>query len=183
MRGPQVRFCERRGGATCRAYSTRSAAAVKNVCPPPAAVPPNPEVVPDAKRRRFPLDYKLRVLAEADAAKNNPGAIGALLRRDGLYSSHLVSWRRERDAGVRQALTPKTRGRKPKHDPHQEELERLCPENARLTDALSKAELIIDVQKKWVHCWVGICRRPIRRTKADGRRTLPRFPCWHSGCL
>jgi transposase-like protein len=111
-------------------------------------VPPNPEVVPDAKRRRFPLDYKLRVLAEADAAKNNPGAIGALLRRDGLYSSHLVSWRRERDAGVRQALTPKTRGRKPKHDPHQEELERLRPENARLTDALSKAELIIDVQKK-----------------------------------
>lgn len=131
-----------------RSEADRSAAAVKNVGDLPAAAPPNPEVVADAKRRRFALDYKFRVLAEADAAKDNPGAIGALLRREGLYSSHLVNWRREREAGVRQALSPKTRGRKPKHDPHQEELERLRRENARLTDALSKAELIIDVQKK-----------------------------------
>jgi transposase InsO family protein len=87
-------------------------------------------------------------LAEADAAKNNPGAVGALLRREGLYSSHLVTWRREREAGVRKALAPKTRGPKPKHDPQQEELVHLRRENTRLADALSKAELIIEVQKK-----------------------------------
>ena len=101
MRGPQVRFCERRGGATCRAYSTRSAAAGKTVTPHPAPRSrPDPEVVADAKRRTFTAEYKQRILAEADAAATQPGAIGALLRREGLYSSHLVTWRRERQAGV-----------------------------------------------------------------------------------
>jgi hypothetical protein len=93
MRGPQVRFCERRGGATCRAYSTRSAAAGNTVAPEPPAPPrPDPEVVADAKRRTFTAEYKLRILAEADAAAAQPGAIGALLRREGLYSSLLVTW-------------------------------------------------------------------------------------------
>lgn len=124
----------------------RSGAAGKNS--PSPAPPPNPEVIADAKRRRFTLEYKLRILKEADAAKATPGGVGALLRREGLYSSHLTTWRHEREAGVRQALTPKVRGPKPKHDPQQEELQRLRRENARLTDALSKAELIIDVQKK-----------------------------------
>ena len=89
MRGPQVRFCERRGGATCRAYSTRSTAAGKTVAPNPPR--PNPEVVADAKRRTFTAEYKLRILAEADAAASQPGAIGALQRREGLYSSHLAT--------------------------------------------------------------------------------------------
>src|SRR5450759_2428043 len=79
MRGPQVRFCERRGGATCRAYSTRSAAAGKTVAPEPPAPPRlDPEVVATAKRRTFTAKYKLRILAEADAAAAQPGAIGAL---------------------------------------------------------------------------------------------------------
>lgn len=110
--------------------------------------PPNPEVVPDAKRRRFTTEYKLRILAEVDSAKNRPGAIGALLRRERLYSSHLVTWRRERDAAVEQALTPKKRGPKPKHDLQQAEVARLQRENARLHDELDKARLIIEVQKK-----------------------------------
>ena len=131
-----------------RSEADRSAASAKNVGDPAAPVPPNPEIVPDAKRRRFTLDYKLRILAEADAAKNSPGAIGALLRREGLYSSHLVAWRRERESGARQALTPKTRGPKPKHDPQQAELARLQRENARLSDQLEKARLVIEVQKK-----------------------------------
>ena len=94
------------------------------------------------------MEYKLRMLKEADGARNTPGGVGALLRREGLYSSHLTTWRHERDAAVRQALTPKARGPKPKLDLQQEELRRLRRDNARLTDALSKAELIIEVQKK-----------------------------------
>ena len=92
---------------------------------PPALITPNPEVVPDAKRRIFTLEYKLRILREAEAAKQTPGGVGALLRREGLYSSHLTTWRKEREAGGREALKPKTRGPKPKHDPQQQELERL----------------------------------------------------------
>lgn len=128
-----------------RSEADRSAVPVKTAGEPPA---PNAEVVADAKRRAFTLEYKLRILAEADAARATPGGVGALLRREGLYSSHLATWRRERETGMRQALTPKTRGPKPKHDPQQEELHKLRRENERLTDALRKAELIIEVQKK-----------------------------------
>ena len=96
--------------------------------------PPNPEVVAGAKRRRFTMEYKLRILKQADAAKEASGGVGALLRREGLYSSHLTIWRQERDAAVRQALPPKTRGRKPQLDPQQEEevrRSRLPPQFAR----------------------------------------------------
>src|SRR5450756_1996632 len=146
MRGPQVRFCERRGGATCRAYSTRSAAAGKAVAPAPPR--PDPEVVANAKRRSFTAEYKLRILAEADAAAAQPGAIGALQRREGLYSSHLVTWRRERQAGILKGLTPHKRGPKSKWNPQEEEMQKLRRENQRLTEQLRKAEIIIDVQKK-----------------------------------
>ena len=149
MRGPQVRFCERRGGATCRAYSTRSAAAGKTVAPQPPTLPrPDPEVVADAKRRTFTAEYKLRILDEADAAATQPGAIGSLLRREGLYSSHLVTWRRERQAGILKGLTPHKRGPKTKRNPQEEEIQKLRRENQRLTEELRKAEIIIDVQKK-----------------------------------
>jgi len=149
MRGPQVRFCERRGGATCRTYSTRSVAAGKTVAPePPAPARPDPEVVADAKRRTFTAQYKQRILAEADAASAQPGAIGALLRREGLYSSHLVTWRRERQAGIVQGLSPQRRGPKCKSSPLQEENQKLRQENQRLTEELRKAEIVIDVQKK-----------------------------------
>lgn len=134
---------------TCRAYSTRSGEAGKTVAPePPAPTPPNPEVVPIAKRRAFTADYKLGILAEADAAAANPGAIGALLRREGLYSSHLVTWRRERQSGMLKGLTPRKRGPKCKRNPQQEENQKLRRENQRLTEELRKAAIVIDVQKK-----------------------------------
>jgi len=75
-------------------------------------------------------------------------AIGALLRREGLYSSHLTTWRRQRTLGERQALAPKKRGRKPTANPLAEENRKLRADNARLSRRLEQAELIIDVQKK-----------------------------------
>jgi transposase len=108
---------------------------------------PDPEVVAQAKRRRFTGEYKQRILAETDQAKGS-GGIGLLLRREGLYSSLLATWRRERAAGVLQALTPQKRGPKSKRDPFQEETAQLRRENVRLTEQLRKAEIVIDVQKK-----------------------------------
>ena len=120
----------------------------KTVAPEPPTPPrPDPEVVVDAKRRTFNADYKLRILAEADAAVQ-PGAIGALLRREGLYSSHLVTWRRERQAGILKGLTPHQRGPKSKRNPQEEQMQKLRRENQRLTEQLRKAEIVIDVQKK-----------------------------------
>jgi transposase len=127
----------------------RSAAACRTIAPEPPAPPrPDPEVVADARRRTFTAEYKLRILAEADAAAAQPGTIGALLRREGLYSSHLVSWRRERQAGILKGLTPHKRGPKSKRSPLEEENQQLRRENQRLTEELRKAEIVIDVQKK-----------------------------------
>jgi transposase-like protein len=101
-----------------------------------------------AARRRFTADYKRRILKLTDAC-TEPGSLGALLRREGLYSSNLTAWRRQRDAGTLSALTPKKRGRKAKGlDPLLIENEKLRKENARLTMRLRHTELIIDVQKK-----------------------------------
>ncbi len=104
---------------------------------------PEPEVVVRAKRRQFTADYKKRILTEADSARES-GATGAMLRREGLYSSHLTHWRQERDRG----LIPLPRGPKPKNDPLFEEVRKLKRQNSQLTDRLARAELIIDVQKK-----------------------------------
>jgi len=107
---------------------------------------PDPEVVPKAKRRKFSAEYKRRILEEADNC-TEPGQIGALLRREGLYSSHLSTWRRQRDRGLVQALSPKKRGRKRK-DELEREVARLQRENERLQASLEQAETIIEVQKK-----------------------------------
>jgi transposase len=131
-----------------RSEADRSAAAGRTVAPQSAALQPDPEVVANARRRTFTAEYKLRILAEADAAASQPGAIGALQRREGLYSSHLVTWRRERQAGILKGLTPHKRGPKSKRNPQQEELQKLRRENQRLTEELRKAEIVIDVQKK-----------------------------------
>jgi transposase len=112
-----------------------------------AAQRPNPEVVARAKRRRFKAAYKREVLAQADAAKGS-GEIGAVLRRHGLYSSHLTHWRQERDAGILEGLTPHKRGPKVKTDSRALEYQKLQRENERLTEQLRKAEIVIDVQKK-----------------------------------
>jgi len=94
------------------------------------------------------VEYKLRILAEADAC-SEPGMLGELLRREGLYSSHLSTWRRQRDEGALAGLTPKRRGRKAKpKNPLADENEQLRRENQRLKEQLRQAELIIDVQKK-----------------------------------
>ena len=135
---------ERRQAEPCE--TDRSTAAGKTVAPDPLR--PDPEVVADAKRRTFTAEYKLRILAEADAAAAQSGAIGALLRREGLYSSHLVTWRRERQAGILKGLTPRRRGPKSQRSPQEEELQRLRRENQRLTEELRKAEIVMDVQKK-----------------------------------
>ena len=127
-----------------RSEAERSAAAGKTVAPAPPR--PDPEVVAHAKRRSFTAQYKLRILAEADAAQ--PGAIGALQRREGLYSSHLVTWRRERQAGILKGLTPHKRGPKSKRHPLEEENQKLRRQNELLTEELRKAEIVIDVQKK-----------------------------------
>jgi transposase-like protein len=132
-----------------RGEAARSAAAGKTVAPEAPALPrPDPEVVANAKRRTFTAEYKLRILAEADAAAAQPGAIGALQRREGLYSSHLVTWRRERQTGILKGLTPHKRGPKSKRNPQEEEMQKLRRENQRLTEQLRKAEIVIDVQKK-----------------------------------
>src|SRR5690242_17630338 len=88
------------------------------------------------------------ILAEADAAAAHPGGIGALLRREGLYSSHLVTWRRGRQAGMVKGLTPHKRGPKSRRNPQEEEMQKLRRENQRLTEELRKAAIVIDVQKK-----------------------------------
>ena len=132
-----------------RSEAARSAAAGQTVAPEPPALPrPDPEVVAGAKRRTFTAEYKLRILGEADAAAAQPGAIGALQRREGLYSSHLVTWRREREAGILKGLTPHKRGPKSKRNPQEEEMQKLRRENQRLTEQLRKAKIVIDVQKK-----------------------------------
>ena len=104
----------------------------------------DPEVVAKPERRRFTADYKLRILKAAEQCA--PGELGALLRREGLYSSHLTMWRRERDQGERQGLAPKARGRQP--DPQAEETAQLQRENEQLRARLAQAEAIIDAQKK-----------------------------------
>ncbi len=107
--------------------------------------PPDPEVPERPTRRRFTAEYKLAILKEIDAA-TEPGEIGALLRREGLYSSHLVDWRRQRDAGALVALG-RPRGRS-RPDPKDKEITRLRTDNERLRRRLGQAEKIIEVQGK-----------------------------------
>ena len=110
-----------------------------------AARVPDPEVTPKAKRRRFSAEYKLRILREAEAC-SQPGELGALMRREGLYSSLLSDWRRQREAGSLEGLRSKKRGRKAR--PEKKRIAKLEQENARLRHRLEQAEAIIEVQKK-----------------------------------
>jgi len=114
----------------------------------PSSALPNPEVAATARRRQFSSSEKRRILAAADGCKGS-GEIGALLRREGIYSSHLTTWRRQRTAEERAALEPKQRGRRA--DPALAEarhLDQLTRENSRLRRQLAQAHTIIDVQKK-----------------------------------
>ena len=106
------------------------------------------QVVAKPHRRLFRAEYKQRILKEADACAT-PGAVGALLRREGLYSSHLVVWRRARARGERAALAPQTRGRKPTPvDPRARRIAELERQVARLTARAERAEALVELQKK-----------------------------------
>jgi transposase len=107
------------------------------------AAPPDPELVERARRRRFSAEYKLRILREADACAK-PGEIGALLRREGLYSSLLTEWRRQRERGSLAALE-RPRGR-PKADPRETQIAALQRRLARAEAELEKARRVIEVQ-------------------------------------
>lgn len=140
-----------REGAAQRAGETEGARRATGVFPAApefaGVVPPDPEVAPKAQRRQFSASYKLRVLKEAETCKV-AGELGALLRREGLYASHLTKWRKLYKQGGFTRLETK-RGRKP--DPQRPELERMRElerENERLKHRLRQAEVIIEVQKK-----------------------------------
>jgi transposase-like protein len=106
------------------------------------------EVVAKAKRRRFTAEYKQRILREADGCKGN-GEIGALLRREGLYSSHLTNWRDQARTGAKAALAPKKRGPAPKQvDGRDERIAELERALAKQTKRAERAEALVEVQKK-----------------------------------
>lgn len=107
---------------------------------------PESEVEAQPQRRRFSAAYKLQILEEADRC-TGPGELGSLLRREGLYSSHLAAWRKARREGSLSSLSRK-RGPKRKADGSRQELERLRKENLRLRKELDRAKTIISVQKK-----------------------------------
>ena len=130
--------------------------------PLPNGKGPDPEVVARPQRRTFTAKYKLRVLDDVDAAE--PGGIGKILRREGLYSSRLSQWREDRRSGALAALSKK-RGKKATRNPLADEVERLCHELSKTQQKLAQAELIIDVQKK-VASLLGI---PLK-TLDDDRR-------------
>ena len=109
---------------------------------------PDPEVPEKTPRRRFTAKYKLEVLKKADTC-TQPGELGALLRKEGLYSSNLTTWKRQRDQGLLDVMSPKKRGRKKiEKNPLAQEVATLQRENERLRRKLKKAETIIEFQKK-----------------------------------
>lgn len=131
----------------------------------PAPIP-DPEVNGKAKRRTFTAEYKLKILKESAACRQH-GEIGALLRREGLYSSHLTHWRQVYEQGARRGLDPKKRGRKPQpRSPWASRLAKLEKENQKLQKRLRQAEAIIGVQKKLCE-FLGL--PPAQEAKARGK--------------
>jgi transposase len=118
---------------------------------------PKTEVIAKAKRKQFSAAEKLRILREVEACQGS-GEIGALLRREGIYSSYLTTWRRQRERGELDGLAPQRRG--PKPDPQAAEIARLKRENERLQKRLQQAELIIDFQKKAAQLFGGTLEMP-----------------------
>jgi transposase len=109
---------------------------------------PDPEVLEKKARRQYTARYKLRILEEVDAC-SNAEQIGSVLRREGLYRSNIRTWRRQREKGTLEGLSPRKRGRKAKEpNPLAGRVAELERENRRLTEKLRKAETIIEVQKK-----------------------------------
>ena len=127
------------------------------------ATAPDPEVPAKAQRRRFNAEYRLRILKQADACKK-PGELGALLRREGLYSSHLVNWRRQREQGALREMRGRRRG--PQVRPVDPRVKQLEIENRRLQRKLQRAETIITLQKKVAEI-LGIPLKPLDIDEPD----------------
>lgn len=120
---------------------------------PDATDYPDPEVKPSNTRRIFSAEEKLRILAEVETMVE-PGEIGSYLRREGIYSSCLYRWKKEKENGSLDEIIQRKKGRKAHtSEQHQQELAKLRAENQRLQLQLLKAELIIDIQKKYRVCW------------------------------
>ena len=147
---------ERRGGERSEAPRSGGSSPIERA---DALVVPDSEVSARHTRRRFTTAYKLEILRRADACTRH-GELGALLRKEGLYSSHLITWRQQRERG----LTPRKRGRK--LVPVDPQLKRLEQENRRLTTRLQKAEAVIDFQKK-VAALLQIPLKPLPSDEAD----------------
>ena len=144
-----------------RSEASRSAGATI----PAAAAPADPEVATKAVRRQFSAAYKRRILQQAD--EGGPGAIAGILRREGLYSSHLNTWRRQRESGELAGLEPRKRGKKPvPRNPLAGEVQRLTRETQRLQKRLKQAEIIITVQKKLCDL-LGLTVPPIEQNESD----------------
>lgn len=128
------------------------------------AAVPSPEVREPGKqaRRAYTADYKMRVLKEAELCRGQAGAVVAVLRREGLYSSLLSEWRKQRDRGVLSAFSQQ-RGRKPRQTAEEIENEGLRKQNAKLEERLRQAHLIIEAQKKIAE----ILGNPVQPTAAE----------------
>ena len=127
------------------------------------ATDPDPEVPAKVQRRRFPAEYRRRIVQQADACKK-PGELGALLRREGLYASYLTTWRRQREQGELVAGRARKRGPTPRPvDPRVRPLE---VENRRLQRKLQRAETIITLQKKVAEI-LGIPLKPLDIDETD----------------
>jgi transposase len=127
------------------------------------AATPDPEVPAKVERRQFTAEYRRRILKDADACKK-PGAVGALLRREGLYSSHLANWRRQRDQG--ELVVGRARKRGPVPTPVDPRVKQLEVENRRLQRKLARAETIITLQKKVAEI-LGIPLKPLDIDEID----------------
>ena len=125
---------------------------------------PDPQVLPRAQRRRFKAEYKARIVREA-AACRKAGEVGALLRREGLYSSHLTAWRKQLQRHGKEGLKAKRRGPAPKPKPSAREIE-LEREKRRLEKRLAQAEAIIEFQKK-AHELLGLPLKSLPRDEDD----------------
>jgi len=126
------------------------------------------EVSERPQRRRFTVEYKRSILRQADACKE-PGERGALLRREGLYSSHLTAWRRARDRGELAALSPKPRGpQRQVVDPRDQKITALERQNEQLQARLERAEALLEVQKKVSHLLGIVLPDPCQ---SNGRRS------------
>jgi len=170
---PRLRALEREGTPDRTSTTLSIAAAPQASTTPAAAAPaaasgaplaPDPEVVERPVRRTFTAEFKRSIVEQADACRE-AGAVGELLRRHGLYSSHLVEWRAQYRRSALSGLAPRKRGPKvqPKN-PLAERLTRLERENARLQKRLQQAETIIEFQKKVAEL-LGI---PLKRPDSDG---------------